>query len=511
MDDDQHDDAFEEGSFGAAPPRRKGEGAAGHAASGGEESPEALANKPGHASRASHTGDPSLEGVIEIVRATCRLAVIPKPEERKIIWTATRAAALVRNAILRALWADDAARFDAHLRAHAGTLPRSAEWKAPKINGYQLGRAVCPELNTGIVATLAREVNGKWMKTRWDALVRQSISPPHYRDTAPLPLRRQEVKFERRERQDEKGKRQEYFVLKAPLLAGGEGRVELEVVPRDGWQHVVLGNIASGAWKLGAPMLEHDRRGKWFLRLPYKRKVEATPADEKVVAINRGIVTFLAACGYDGKQWLYDGHDIEAYLAQMKRRRIAYQRSLKASNRGGHGRKRALRPIEHLQGKADRWRRTKSQTVARQFVLWCKRQGYTRILMEDFQGIRDGAPEALKGGEYVWERLQSWPYYDLGSRIASCAEELGMLVEVGDPTGNTQRCPKCGVVDPAIVDLKHRLVHHEGCFKRHIDIAFCMNALAKQRGEWAPPKDMQEKVDKERERRQRRTRKKKKE
>jgi transposase len=508
------DDTIAEPFEGAAPSRREGEKSAGHAASSGEVSPATLANKLGQETGTSPTSNGSStvssESEREIVRATCRLAVIPSAEERPLMWAASRSAALVRNAILRALWTDDAARFDAFVAENKGVLPRSKQWPIPTLNAYQIGRAICPTLNPGIVATLSREVQRKWAQSRWEALVRQTLSPPHYRDNAPLPLRRQEVRFERKERTNDKGKREEYFVLRAVLGAGGEGRIELEVVPRDGWQHVVLGNIASGAWKLGAPMLEHDRRGKWFLRLPYKRVVDATPADERVVAINRGIVTFLAAIGHDGKEWLYDGHDIEAYLKQTKRRRIEYQRSLKASNRGGRGRKRALRPIEHLAGKADRWRRTKSQTVARRFALWVKSQKYTKVLIEDFKGIRDSPPEGLAGGQATWERIQSWPYYDLGSRIRSCLEELGITVEETDPTCNSMRCPKCGTVDPALRNLKKRVLVCPCGFKRHLDIAFGMNAMDKWRGVWLPPKETQDKVDKNRARRARRAPRKKK-
>jgi IS605 OrfB family transposase len=167
-----------------------------------------------------------------------------------------------------------------------------------------------------------------------------------------------------------------------------------------------------------------------------------------------------------------------AYLKQMQERRKQYQRDAKASGRSGRGRKRILRPIEHLSGKARRWRHTKCQTIARRLAKWLDDRGVKTLLVEDFTGIRDSDI----GNEHINQLIQEWPYFELETRIRSCCEEHGIEVVKLPANYISQRCPRCGHTGKENQDFNRWRLHCTSCgFKQHLDVAAATNLLGADR------------------------------
>lgn len=391
--------------------------------------------------------------------------------------------AQVANTTIRALWKIDGEALDAFSAEH-NRYPKGTEWKIPRINSYATGRLIAPELSSGIVSAVTRFAENKWAQERYDALVKQTCSPPHFKDTLPIPIRMADS-YLRKENgvEIEATTALTYwlgFSLKPGRHSGGkEFRVPL--VPRDAVQKLALEKLSSGEWKRGELKIEEDRRhpGKWFARLSYSRIVPKKK-EGVTAAINRGIITFVAAVTSSGSQWIYDANDIEAYLKQVQRRRRQYQNDSKASNRWGHGRKRTLQPIAPLEKKAENWRKTKCQTIARQLAMWMSQKDVSRVFIEDFSGIRNGPIEKLDGGKMVWDRIQEWPYFELQTRLTSCLQEYGIEVETVPASYISQTCPDCGCVSTANVDLKNRLFRCTACkYKSHLDIAAAKNVMAR--------------------------------
>jgi hypothetical protein len=171
---------------------------------------------------------------------------------------------------------------------------------------------------------------------------------------------------------------------------------------------------------------------------------------------------------------------------------------VKASNRIGHGRPRALRTIEHLAGVGERWRQTRCQVIARRLATWLADRGVSRVYLDDFTGIRDSPPETLdakdpKRQQWIWERIQEWPYYQLGMRLEACLMEYGIECIKQEVVGNSMHCPQCFYEDAANKDLRNWKLTCKnparssrgrvGCgYSRHLDVAFCANALLRSRG-----------------------------
>lgn len=387
----------------------------------------------------------------------------------------SRMATTVRNTGIRALWKEDAARLDAYMAEHGEMPKKASDVLASKLYSYPIMRAVAPRLSSHITATLQHNIDSNWRRWRFDVLIRQNRTAPHFRIGQPVPIPKSSVTFR------VEGERGYVTASMYSEKHDGHRKFTLPIAARDDHQRAVLAHLASGEWRHGEVQIERDRLkpSKWYLKITYKRLVPRRTT-EITAAINRGMKAFIVAVtSANDPPWIYDGDDIEAYLKQIQRRRKQYQYQVRASARVGHGRTRTIRPTEHLTGKAERWRKSRCQVIARRLANWLGDRGVSKVYLEDFSGIRDGLPEKLEGGQYVWQRIQEWPYYQLGMRLTSCLEELGITVETIDASFHSQRCPRCGHTCKENRDLKQWKLRCVSCkWSRHLDIAHCMNALA---------------------------------
>lgn len=496
--------------------------------------------------KGSGVGSSTVAEMHDIVRATCKIKIdladlCVTSEERhahfkrqcggaekclacnaqKVLRSSRREAARVANASIRMRSLMDGALVDRYQYQH-GRAPKGAEWKEavdfapiaiqlvagnlspaessalavkclrypadggrPLFYAYPILMKIAPDLSAGIVSMVDKSVSDKWQADRWNALISLEKSPPHYRYTNPIPLRKGDVSIT-------VSADSRYLLCfslrssaarKADELVPKEGHrreFKLPLIARDEYMREVLTLVTSDNARLGALQITEDakRPGRWYVRIAYRRAV-AKRTGGRAAAINKGMACFLAGITETGSQWLYDGDDIEAYLKQIQARRQKHQRQVKASSRIGHGRGRTLRPIAHLAGAAERWRETRCQTIARRFVNWLVTEQVTRLYIDDFTGIRQTPPEELLGGEWIWKRIQEWPYYQLQMRISACCEEAGIETIVRNPSGISSECSFCG--SRAVTIIQRRLRCTECKRVRHLDISAA--AINLQHGE----------------------------
>lgn len=476
----------------------------------------------------------------DIVRATCKIKIdladlCPTKEARdlhfkkkcggpeacaacraqKIFRDCRREAARVANASIRMRSLMDGLLVD-RIQFQEGRAPKAAEWreavefapeairslasnlssadlkvlqvKCRRVDGkgntqfyaYPILTRIAPSLSAGIVSMIDKNVSDKWGTERWASLISLEKSPPHYRYTNPIPLRKADVTLTKTT--------DSRFYLSFSLRSADARSVEsisserkkefsIPLIARDEYMRETLSLVTLDNARMGALQIQEDRLrpGRWYVRIAYRRTVQKK-TDGKAAAINKGMVCFLAGVTETGSQWLYDGDDIESYLKQTVARRQRYQRQVKASSRTGHGRVRTLRPIEHLSGKAERWRETRCQTIARRFTDWLVKEGVGRLYVDDFSGIRDTPPELLEQGQWIWERIQEWPYYQLQMRVSSCCQEEGIEVIIRNPQGISLCCSYCG--SRAVTIHKRRIRCGECGKARHLDISAAAVSLA---------------------------------
>lgn len=428
---------------------------------------------------------------------------------RRALEDVSRAATTARNVALRALVRRDSEAIDAWLLAHGGAFPKKGDLEYPKSYSYKLIRQVAPRLASGMAATLAREVDGKWVRDRIEVLHFQERSAPHYRIGQPFPVRAQDIEWEWSD-----GAATAIVTLFSNGGGGSENcehatKFRMPIVARDEYQRHTLKMLASGEWKAGEIKIERDRLqpAKWYMRVAYKRLVPLRLLGQPA-AVCLGMRNFLVAVTADGDSWVYDGADVEAHLRRTQEMRRSYQRGVKASARVGRGRPVALRSIEHLAGKSERYRQTRCAVIARRLASWLRGKGVNMVYLSDFTGIRDAVPEGLSGSpqqrQIIWGRIQEWPFYMLSQKIICALEsplphEAQEAIEVSpiEQDYHSQRCPACGFVSPKnrdFVSWKLRCANpakssrgRTGCgYVKMLDVAQCTNSLDRARGEKLP-------------------------
>ena len=447
----------------------------------------------------------------------------------KTLRGARRECARIANVAMRLRWAADAELIDRYQLAH-GRAPKGREWEDIDMSSaiervtagmppaqravlldkcerettakegkpskrvlypYPLLCAMAPSIAAGIVSAVDQGVMQKWSAERWAALVQMDKSPPHYSWTNPIPLRKADVQLQRVTE-----KRFKFSFSVSSRDPGRRGKeFSLPITARDDYQLGLLKMLSEDSARLGACQISEDRKrpGRWYVRMAYRKMAQRSTAT-KSAGINKGILTFLSAVTEDGARWMYDGAEVEAYLKQIQARRRRFQNQVKASNRIGHGRARVLRPIEHLQGQGEAWRDTRCQVIARRFVRWLVTESVGRLYIDDFSGIRDQPPEGLIRGEWIWGRIQEWPFYKLQMKVVSCCEEMGIETVIRNPKHISGTCPKCGSRE---VKYLSRKMHCGDC--RHVvhwDIAAAQINLRDGERERCGEKEVEPKLKK---------------
>jgi len=213
---------------------------------------------------------------------------------------------------------------------------------------------------------------------------------------------------------------------------------------RDNNKKVTWERIRSGQYKPGMVTILHSQRlNKWFVNISYKftpEKAEGLDANLRVgVDIGMNVPVYLAL----NEGWAREGiqgDDIVKVRTQLDRRRRNLRRNERKilDRRTGHGRTHKIAPIEKLQELENNFRRTANHRLSKAVVNFALQHNAGVIVMED-----------LKGG-YTPEDafLRNWTYFELQTMIENKAKEKGIEVKKIKPAKTSQRCSKCGYIDP---------------------------------------------------------------
>lgn len=449
--------------------RPEGESGDRHSGSSGEASRSSLANVS-----LSSTPEAVTRALVVQTSPLLRIRLPHDPIDRKALldrlYDAQRRCARVASFLARELWRRDSDSFDKFV-IETGRVPKLSEWPKPEGNWYAAGRGYLPELYAGIVSSIARSVYRDWCRQRYHSFIRQEKKPlVEYRDTYPVPLRKQDLKFNPMD---------DGLLLSYSFETGRDKRIALELPAYDRFQRELYAKLLAGEWEYGDCRLKRDRKGRWCIQIVYKRLV-LTSKDQKAAAINRGIRNFLVAITESGEDWIVDGAEIVSVMKQLNRRRRQYQNGAKSSSRAGRGRKRILRPLEKLRAKGERWRQKTIQTMAYRFVQWLRDRQVGVLYLEDFTGIRKG--ELASEVTPIAKLIHQWPYYQLEKAIEHNCNRMGIAFLKVSPEYITQECYACGHISKENVDLARWQFKCGECGRwEHLDKNAALNVLSRGR------------------------------
>lgn len=314
-----------------------------------------------------------------------------------------------------------------------------------------------PEVPAGILCAAETRAR-KLFKQHAVEILHSDRALPNFRKDVGIPVPVASYKI----MQDGKGD----FLMEVQLLSRQAaktgklpGRICLALATnwRDKTAVAALQKIAEGSLKTGVGTLFREKKN-WYFVVPYQREnrlsKEATENDECIMGVKLGVQNALVyAFDRSLKRGSLSGEEVKVRQEQFYARKQNIQEQYKWSGRKGHGRERALKPIQELYEKERNFRNTANLRYASWIVEIAVKNRCGEIHLESGKGVGFGQNSIL---------LHFWPVWDLKNRIKQKAEEHGIKVvecnvpdiwgacsECGAKSGNSVEkqsfsCPSCG-------------------------------------------------------------------
>lgn len=282
----------------------------------------------------------------------------------------------------------------------------------------------------------------------WREVLKSNASLPSYKRNLPVCIRC-----------DKPEQHQQVFVdvdkehkLDLGITLGSKVRIILRTRKLDGSQKTILDRLTtpdSGWTQQSLQIAFNERRRKWFLSVIYR-----FPRDDKhldpdvIVGADLGYSCPLFAAVSNSEYVRLGRREFGTITEQIRRlqsQTIARRNKIlrggndsyvKETSRGGHGRKRRMKPIERLQAKIDNAYKTLNHQISRRLIDFAIQQNAGTIQLEDLGSIKE-----VLTGSFLGQR---WRYYELQQFIEYKAKEVGIVVIAVDPRNTSRRCSKCG-------------------------------------------------------------------
>lgn len=280
----------------------------------------------------------------------------------------------------------------------------------------------------------------KYRNTRLDVL-KGTMSLPSYRSDQPLTLDKNTVKLH----SDGVDDWVELTLFSKAYKTQHDlsSNVRFAILMHDRTQRSIFQNLIDGVYALGECQLVYDKK-KWFLLVTYVFTPEQHILDpEKILGVDMGEAYAIYASSVYGYGTLkIEGGEVTDYAKKLERRKWSYQKQARYCGDGriGHGTKTRIAEVYKAEDRIANYRDTINHRYSKAVVDYAVKNGYGTIQMEDLSGIKEdtGFPR----------RLQHWTYYDLQTKIENKAKEHGIRVVKIDPRCTSQRCSRCGHIDP---------------------------------------------------------------
>jgi putative transposase len=205
---------------------------------------------------------------------------------------------------------------------------------------------------------------------------------------------------------------------------------------------VILDQIISGGYKLGACQVAQDSRKRWFVRIVYGfPKTESKPDSTVCIGVNLGL-SFPFCCAVNNgfrKLQCNEAMIIKNFRRQIVKRKSVFQSCLKYSTRAGHGKTKAMAPIKKLIEKERNFRLTKYHQYTSRIMDFAISNNAGVIQIEKLDHVIESPKKILK----------DWAVSEFYQKLKYKAEHSGIEVrEIGASSAYLQ-CSECGNVNEA--------------------------------------------------------------
>ncbi|MBN2581224.1 MAG: transposase [Pirellulales bacterium] len=310
-------------------------------------------------------------------------------------------------------------------------------------------------LPASIVDALSQyKIRALTAKSKWRDVIRGNASLPSFRNDAAIPICCHKPSHRRLEKTSNGNVELELMICMKPYP-----RIILKTEKISGNMKATLerllanrGNSDTGYQQRFFEVVQDRQEGRrWYLHVTYKFPASLLRLNPQVIvgidlgfscplyaAINNG----LARLGWRHYESL--GKRIRNLQNQVFARRRSMQSGGNASltmdtARGGHGRKRILRPIEKLAGRVNNAYSTLNHQLSRSVIEFAKNHGAGVIQMENLEGLKEQLTGTFLGSR--------WRYHELQQFIEYKAKEVGIEVRKINPQYTSRRCSECGYIN----------------------------------------------------------------
>ena len=272
-------------------------------------------------------------------------------------------------------------------------------------------------------------------------IFRGAMSVPSFRSNQPLVIKKDGVKLEQTASLNtvELALFSKAFKKEHSLSSN----VRFSVLLNDNTQRSIFNNLIDGVYGLGECQLIYEKR-KWFLLLTYRFDPVKRPLDpNKILGVDLGeCVAVYASVFQEFGALRLDGGEVSAFAKKMEARVRSMQRQAANCGEGriGHGTKTRVSAVYQQKDKIANFRDTINHRYSKAIIDFALKHQCGVIQMEDLSGIKSGTDFP--------KFLRHWTYYDLQSKIEAKAKENGIAVVKIKPEYTSQRCSRCGNIDP---------------------------------------------------------------
>lgn len=316
-----------------------------------------------------------------------------------------------------------------------------AELNAFSTNGC-LPSVVIDALRTNIIDP---QISGK----NWREVMAANAAVPSYKRRIPVCIRCDKPVHKKIVTIDQD------HALDLGVTVGSKIRIVLKTQRLDGSQRTTLEKLCtagSGFTQQSFQVSHNELRNKWFLSCVFRFPPVQQPLDKSIiVGADLGYSCPLFAAVSNSEHARIGRRDFDAISQQVKRlqsqtlrRRRLVQNAgrdsfVEDTARGGHGRKRRLKPMKRFEDKINNAYKTLNHQISRRLIDFALRHNAGTIQIEDLTGLQEHLTGTFLG--------QRWRYHELQEMIAYKAKEHGIDVKPVEARFTSRRCSACGHIN----------------------------------------------------------------
>ena len=227
-------------------------------------------------------------------------------------------------------------------------------------------------------------------------------------------------------------------------------------------QKDILDRLSTAQIELGNGQLL-ERKNKWYFVAALNFSAPGQSTGPNIVGIDLGLNN-IAVC--------YDKEQGKSKFCSGKE--VRFNRTKYALRRKSLGKAKKLNAISKSKNKERRWMKDFNHKLSRRIINFALKVKAGIINLENLKHIRTTAKTNHRQRQRLGNTLHNWPFDQLKQFIEYKAKELGILVNLIDPSYTSQECPVCHHID--YLSRNGIYFHCRACgYRSHADRVGAMN------------------------------------